>query len=366
MDYPTTNLQPKQSGPEVKQLQEWLISQGYSIPAGATGYYGDQTKAAVTQLQQSLGVDPAGYPGYWGPRTLQKLQTQQTLQTTTPTNNLTPEQTQQIQSQITGITGQVSDLQAQQQALSQYGLQDTEQLAQDSSGNYAPATNLPEEYKTGIDIMDQILAQNKAFLDSLSASGQQVNPTIEITPEMTAQFLSQAKTELNPYYSSYIDSIKGDLQNDLNTLSEKYKLQKEDAIAQFKTSLGVQGENEATRGTIFSGGRTSRLGSLQESSQRSLESLQNAALSTAKTAGTTAERDIGSLGLSNLTSPSIETGRLSTLGEGQYQPISMSSLYQPTGGIYGTTTQNRTTAEQLRVAELEEAERKRRSLNFYQ
>jgi len=72
-NYPTTALQPGQTGAAVKQLQQWLIENGYSIPAGATGNYGEQTKAAVAKLQADRGVDTAGYPGYWGPRTVSVL-----------------------------------------------------------------------------------------------------------------------------------------------------------------------------------------------------------------------------------------------------------------------------------------------------
>lgn len=60
-------LQPGASGPEVTQLQNWLIQNGYNIPTGATGYYGDQTKAAVARWQQQVGLDTQGNPGYYGP-----------------------------------------------------------------------------------------------------------------------------------------------------------------------------------------------------------------------------------------------------------------------------------------------------------
>jgi peptidoglycan hydrolase-like protein with peptidoglycan-binding domain len=66
---PKANLQLGQSGPEVKQLQEFLISQGYQIPAGATGNFGEQTKAALTKFQQDQKVQAGQYYGYYGPKT---------------------------------------------------------------------------------------------------------------------------------------------------------------------------------------------------------------------------------------------------------------------------------------------------------
>ena len=58
---------------EVKKLQDFLLERGYMTQSEIdTGYgiYGNKTKAAVSDLQQALGVDTAGYPGYWGPKTI--------------------------------------------------------------------------------------------------------------------------------------------------------------------------------------------------------------------------------------------------------------------------------------------------------
>ena len=70
VSFPQTNLQPGQTSPAVKQLQEFLISQGIPISAGATGYYGTQTQAAVKAWQEKNGVDNSTGPGYWGPRSI--------------------------------------------------------------------------------------------------------------------------------------------------------------------------------------------------------------------------------------------------------------------------------------------------------
>ncbi|KND51129.1 MAG: penicillin-resistant dd-carboxypeptidase-like protein [Parcubacteria bacterium C7867-001] len=54
-------------GTDVTGLQNWLISKGFSIPAGATGYFGSQTQAAVAAFQAANGIAPAA--GYFGPKT---------------------------------------------------------------------------------------------------------------------------------------------------------------------------------------------------------------------------------------------------------------------------------------------------------
>lgn len=60
----TMDLHMGSSGAQVTCLQQALIAAGYSIPAGATGYFGAQTKAAVMAWQAKAGVMPAA--GYFG------------------------------------------------------------------------------------------------------------------------------------------------------------------------------------------------------------------------------------------------------------------------------------------------------------
>lgn len=68
-EQPTVYLSQAQYGQtnsSVTTVQKALIAQGYSIPDGATGYFGDETKAAYSQFQVSLGysgTDADGAPG---------------------------------------------------------------------------------------------------------------------------------------------------------------------------------------------------------------------------------------------------------------------------------------------------------------
>jgi hypothetical protein len=70
---PTNPVAYGQSGPDVTALQNFLIGQGMSIPAGATGYFGDQTKAALAQWQQSVGISSStpGFGTNFGPLSMQ-------------------------------------------------------------------------------------------------------------------------------------------------------------------------------------------------------------------------------------------------------------------------------------------------------
>jgi peptidoglycan hydrolase-like protein with peptidoglycan-binding domain len=58
----TRDLTVGSSGSDVTCLQQALIAGGYSVPAGATGYFGSQTKSAVIAWQTAAGVSPtSGY-----------------------------------------------------------------------------------------------------------------------------------------------------------------------------------------------------------------------------------------------------------------------------------------------------------------
>jgi hypothetical protein len=52
------------SGEDVRALQNILISKGYAIPAGATGYFGTQTQSALIKYQRDNNIIPA--IGYFG------------------------------------------------------------------------------------------------------------------------------------------------------------------------------------------------------------------------------------------------------------------------------------------------------------
>jgi peptidoglycan hydrolase-like protein with peptidoglycan-binding domain len=51
----------------VTALQNYLIASGYSIPAGATGYFGLETKLALAEFQAANSISPTS--GYLGPIT---------------------------------------------------------------------------------------------------------------------------------------------------------------------------------------------------------------------------------------------------------------------------------------------------------
>lgn len=87
----TRDLTIGNTGADVTNLQKFLISKGHTIPAGATGYFGEQTRSALVKFQLAHSIAPA--VGYFGPLTRAKAQalcTPVVTTPTTPTNPTTP------------------------------------------------------------------------------------------------------------------------------------------------------------------------------------------------------------------------------------------------------------------------------------
>ena len=61
------------TGAQIRTLQRALIGRGFAIPAGATGFFGGQTKAAVAAFQRSQGWTGSGADGVPGAETLRRL-----------------------------------------------------------------------------------------------------------------------------------------------------------------------------------------------------------------------------------------------------------------------------------------------------
>lgn len=66
-------LTPKLTNSGTKALQRALISAGYHIPSGPTGWYGPETTRAVRAFQQAQGWSGSGADGIAGSQTLRRL-----------------------------------------------------------------------------------------------------------------------------------------------------------------------------------------------------------------------------------------------------------------------------------------------------
>lgn len=316
--FPTTYLQPGQTGDDVKKLQDYLVNIGYMTQDQVnTGYgiYGPKTTAAVTKLQQDLGVDNSTGPGFFGPRTITALQGKQSSPISAGTNA-----PGQIPSNTTG-------------------------------------------YDTGNPELNGILAELQKSLDKTLSAGQVVNPNIELNPAQIQGFLDQASREISPYYASQINSIKDDLSKNIQNLQKQYDIQKQSSEAQFKQNLAGQRESAAGAGLTFSGVRGQQEEALQGSQQRSLDL---SALGLENQIGNTLRTTEGQIGSNNLNFnlPQFTSSNVSLEGAGGYN-TGRTLSFGTTGGIYGTLPGQQLTDIQKRKNELETAAREGRTLDFY-
>jgi len=82
----TKDLTIGSTGADVTALQNALISNGFTIAAGATGYFGSQTQAAVIAYQKAKGITPA--VGYVGPLTRASLNANAATTPSTPVSTV--------------------------------------------------------------------------------------------------------------------------------------------------------------------------------------------------------------------------------------------------------------------------------------
>lgn len=85
----SADLSVGRSGAEVTRLQNFLMDRGYPIAAGATGYFGEQTRAALARYQTASGIQPA--VGYFG--VLTRTRVNAALASTLPTTPTPDEDT---------------------------------------------------------------------------------------------------------------------------------------------------------------------------------------------------------------------------------------------------------------------------------
>lgn len=67
------NLKYGKRNNDVKKLQRTLIARGWHIPSGVTGYFGDETKAAVRKFQLHQGWTGSDADGIPGRQSLEKM-----------------------------------------------------------------------------------------------------------------------------------------------------------------------------------------------------------------------------------------------------------------------------------------------------
>lgn len=252
---PLVSLQPGATGDQVKQLQDYLVQQGFLTQAQEdTGYgtYGPQTTAAVQAWQSANGVDNSSGPGYWGPKSIAQYQvvsggtTQTNTGTSTGTNATTDQATVALNSKLNalGLTQtQIDALDPTQKALlatigdiatSTYSKGGGLTLQQ--AIDYAKADpNILAKYGDALKVDTTQLNQGLADLQfATNQSSQQTQQQFENDRKALAEqqaangtaysgFRSQAQNQLGTQESGIVASSRSALQKSLNDMTTAFE-----------------------------------------------------------------------------------------------------------------------------------------------
>lgn len=214
-------------------------------------------------------------------------------------------------------------------------------------GDYDTTTGIKSTSTTGNKMLDDLLKQYQDYYDKQAAAGKILNPAVALEPSVIQQFLTEAETELNPYYKEQVDAIKEDISKNIEYLSKQYEYNKEKSISEFKDTLAGTREQAAGAGTIFSGTRGR---SEQEAAQAATRSLNFAGDTFASQMGDiyrSGEKLAGTRTISDLGVRPVEYGALSQAGQGGYTSTRSAQDYFKPLESTGSLERERLTAVEL-------------------
>ena len=206
----------------------------------------------------------------------------------------------------------------------------------------------------------------KGYVDLLTSQGNMINPSVEITDELAAKFMDQAKTELGPYYEQLINQAQTDARTGYNRIQEDFRVNQEAIGREYGRSLETTQEDFASTGRTFGTQRTDAERTLSEATTRALQSNERVLERGAQDIGDISERYLGTRNLAfNATAPNMSRPVLGIPGfyDLKEQPGTSRSLFTPLGNTAGDLERSRTTAELLRQKELTALERNKRAFS---
>ena len=300
---PTTNLQIGMSGPEVVKLQNFLKGQGMNIPSGSTGYFGNETKAALAQWQSSVGISSStpGFGTNWGPKSIAVAQT--------VNSNKAPAQigipglaggrplTLGSPTTIQGLPGgDISGTESRSLPFSSGSVSDGAIVPADTSSNgySAPPTHTSEA--------DMESAIEDAFTAILS-SGYTINPGLtaeDIAAIDPKNFMASAEATIAPEYKQKFAVASDTFKRALGQTTEDYESSVAKTNRAADESLLTGTETLAGRGLAFSGAREKFIGDIGYERNLALGEAAKTAQRAGQTALSTAEGLIGTTGVQNL------------------------------------------------------------------
>jgi len=276
MDYPqiTRNLALGAQGADVKQLQEWLKSQGY-FPANqpTTNNFGPITQKAVQGFQDAKGIKDST-PGVFGP--------------------------------------------ASQNFFTQEGVKAKNALGVPKKSDQ-PKAPTPDEMKANLrsigvsdDVINTLNPNDVSFFAGLGNTivssynqGKTVPPIMSTEDLDTLLKVAQNDPTINDFYKTALTNGTKDFQTNLGLLQGDYTQKQAEDKAQFDTDQKALAESYASAGLAMSGFRNKAKENLDlqesgivQSSRRTLQTKLN-------TLGSSFEKTYGSDALKNVGSPQV-------------------------------------------------------------
>ena len=215
-------------------------------------------------------------------------------------------------------------------------------------------------------------SQQNKVLDSLLKSIDQmmarqeriaaIDPNVKITPQVAANFLSQARKELSPYYKELTSQAITDLRRN-TTYYKKTQAAIEQALErEYGRSFDELTQNMVSAGFGYSGRRIKQERELATETQEDINQRRRSLMNQMQAAGSEFERTYGSqaakrMNMGNITiagTPTVQAGQRNWVMGQETQP-----LYKLSGNVLGTLQKEYSTAARTRKEELESAWREK-------
>lgn len=271
-----------QTSSQVKQLQQALIAAGYDIPAGATGFYGAQTKAAIDKWKANLSsggtksskkTDPkqpytdAEYEAAVvnhpiNAQRIAKGNTSEALQYAATSGDL---------SGLVNEYGQPFSLADQQEALKQ-GMEDNRLYYEALQANDKAETERALAQKAA-DYQDYLLSSGEKFSQDKSTLDQNAADTGMLFS--TAR--NQKEQKLQKAYEREGASKLASYGRDVTGLAQKYQYQYGNDATNALSQYYSAGQNTYNPNVATGGVGTGSLSSIYNPSQFNFQGTQNVA-----------------------------------------------------------------------------------------
>ena len=220
------------------------------------------------------------------------------------------------------------------------------------------------EFSTGISDLDQLYNTLAQYLEKLIESGNTINPSVELNPEVVQEFINQAEAEVGPYFSSQIALVKDDLSATLSGLQRQFEQEKAQSEAQFRQQLEGSRESFAGAGLAQSGVRGRAELEAQQAQQRSLDFGATQASEAAGQAVRRAEAQVGTGNLPSFSGLGFSAPTVSLEGRGGYSPGRTLDFSDSGRDVVGSIEYEQRGASRQLSDFLKEQEVRRRSLSF--